>query len=366
VCVCLTLFLSFALSLDHSLTLCVQSLEGLLDAMVDGVILAKLINQTKPGTINEALLKTDLIKALTGSDANAQTKAVFGLSNNLELVLQGARAIGCKVRAATTVSPTAQRPLCSWAMAVRGQFVGIAPTDIIEKKEELVLGVIWQVLRVHLMKSTPDDRTGPPPAPRPSPAPPAAKHTHTHTHAGKHTHTDTQTHPLSLHAHPSHRCRTRRRQLAPPRPFSCCCGLHAGVNMFSHPELIRLLKKGESLGTLMEMAAEEVRRARAPAPSRCVPDAFSHGPLPGCLCVRMHALCGWVHLSADSAAVVQLPAAAGGPRTGDQQLWRGPQGRRRLYCAHAPNRAQEGRPLSHRRSPGQYVGRSFACSARMR
>jgi len=32
--------------------------------------------------------------------------------------------------------------------------VGIGPNDIIEKKEELVLSVIWQVLRVHLMRST--------------------------------------------------------------------------------------------------------------------------------------------------------------------------------------------------------------------
>jgi len=31
--------------------------------------------------------------------------------------------------------------------------------------------------------------------------------------------------------------------------------------MFSHPELLRLLKKGESLATLMEMSAEEVRSA---------------------------------------------------------------------------------------------------------
>ena len=72
-----------------------QTLEGLLEALVDGVILARLINQTKPGAVDEARLRTDLPRS-----PSADNKSVFALTSNLDLVLQGARAIGCKVRLA--------------------------------------------------------------------------------------------------------------------------------------------------------------------------------------------------------------------------------------------------------------------------
>jgi len=56
--------------------------------MVDGVILARIINMTKPGTINESQLKLDL---------HGSNRSLFEQTTNLELVLQGARSLGCKV-----------------------------------------------------------------------------------------------------------------------------------------------------------------------------------------------------------------------------------------------------------------------------
>ena len=74
--------------------------------MVDGVILAKIVNQTKPGTINEAQLKLDLGKP---NAADPNSKTLFALSNNLDLVLQGARTLGCKVAATMPAGPKEDR-----------------------------------------------------------------------------------------------------------------------------------------------------------------------------------------------------------------------------------------------------------------
>ena len=65
----------------------------------------------------------------------------------------------------------------------------------------------------------------------------------------------------------------------------------------------------------------------------------------------------------DSAALVQLPPGAGGPPDAHHQLWHGPEGRRAIHPAHAPDRPQAGGPLAGRRGACQYDVRPGALAA---
>ena len=79
----------------------------------DGLILAKLINDSQPGTIDERVLNN-------GKKLNA-----FQMTENNNLVVNSAKAIGCSV-------------------------VNIGSQDLIEGREHLILGLIWQIIKMGL------------------------------------------------------------------------------------------------------------------------------------------------------------------------------------------------------------------------
>lgn len=92
------------------------SLEGmtLFQECRDGLVLSKLINNSVPGTIDERVLNKN------GSKMNA-----FLVTENNNLVINSAKAIGCSV-------------------------VNIGAQDLAEGREHLVLGLIWQIIRIGL------------------------------------------------------------------------------------------------------------------------------------------------------------------------------------------------------------------------
>ncbi|RPA91604.1 hypothetical protein L873DRAFT_1713417 [Choiromyces venosus 120613-1] len=88
------------------------------DECRDGLVLAKLINDSVPDTIDERVLNRP----------NARTKKLnqFQMTENNNIVINSAKAIGCSV-------------------------VNIGSGDIIEVREHLILGLIWQVIRRGLL-----------------------------------------------------------------------------------------------------------------------------------------------------------------------------------------------------------------------
>lgn len=89
-----------------------NSASGLFAAVKDGVILCKLVNAAVAGTIDD--------RAINKGKLNQ-----FTMSENCTLALGSAAAIGCNV-------------------------VNIGPADIMAGTAHLVLGVLWQVIRVGL------------------------------------------------------------------------------------------------------------------------------------------------------------------------------------------------------------------------
>ncbi|KAJ7325369.1 hypothetical protein OS493_029920 [Desmophyllum pertusum] len=86
--------------------------DALFKAMKDGIVMCKLINWASPGTVDErAINKTKL--------------NVYNIHENQTLVLNSAMAIGCNI-------------------------VNIGAQDLIEGKPHLVLGLLWQVIRIGL------------------------------------------------------------------------------------------------------------------------------------------------------------------------------------------------------------------------
>ncbi|EMD31918.1 hypothetical protein CERSUDRAFT_119239 [Gelatoporia subvermispora B] len=83
----------------------------------DGLILCKLINDSVPDTIDPRVLN----KPTPRKPLNA-----FQMTENNNIVIQSAKAIGCSV-------------------------VNIGPTDIAEGREHLILGLIWQIIRRGLL-----------------------------------------------------------------------------------------------------------------------------------------------------------------------------------------------------------------------
>ncbi|KAJ3141985.1 hypothetical protein HK100_004466 [Physocladia obscura] len=79
----------------------------------DGLILAKLINDSVPNTIDERVLNV-------GKKQNA-----FQMTENNNVVVNSAKAIGCSV-------------------------VNIGAQDLIEGREHLALGLIWQIIKIGL------------------------------------------------------------------------------------------------------------------------------------------------------------------------------------------------------------------------
>jgi plastin-1 len=82
----------------------------------NGVLLCKLINAASPGTIFE--------KAIN-QKANMN---IFQIKENLNLAINAAKSIGCTV-------------------------VSIFPESIIEQKEYLILGLIWQIIKILMLSS---------------------------------------------------------------------------------------------------------------------------------------------------------------------------------------------------------------------
>ncbi|KAL2205582.1 hypothetical protein CC79DRAFT_1371388 [Sarocladium strictum] len=88
------------------------------DECRDGLVLAKLINDSVPDTIDERVMNMPGKKT---KNLNA-----FQMSENNNIVIESAKGIGCSV-------------------------VNIGAGDIIEVREHLILGLIWQVIRRGLL-----------------------------------------------------------------------------------------------------------------------------------------------------------------------------------------------------------------------
>jgi len=92
-----------------------ESME-LFAAVRDGILMCKLINTAVKGTIDERAIN---------KGANLNT---FKITENQNLCLNSAKAIGCSV-------------------------INIGSTDFIEGKVHLVLGLIWQIIRIGLLSA---------------------------------------------------------------------------------------------------------------------------------------------------------------------------------------------------------------------
>ena len=88
------------------------------DECRDGLVLAKLINDSVPDTIDE--------RVLNRAGKKIKTLNAFHMTENNNIVINSAKAIGCSV-------------------------VNIGSGDIIEVREHLILGLIWQVIRRGLL-----------------------------------------------------------------------------------------------------------------------------------------------------------------------------------------------------------------------
>jgi len=89
---------------------------GLFEAVKDGILLCKLINATIKDTIDPRAINTK------------QPLNAFKITENHNLALNSAKAIGCTV-------------------------INIGPSDLSAGKVHLVLGLIWQIIRIGLLAS---------------------------------------------------------------------------------------------------------------------------------------------------------------------------------------------------------------------
>lgn len=88
------------------------------DDCKDGLVLAKLINDSVSDTIDE--------RVLNKVGKKIKTLNAFHMTENNNIVIESAKGIGCSV-------------------------VNIGSGDIIEVKEHLILGLIWQIIRRGLL-----------------------------------------------------------------------------------------------------------------------------------------------------------------------------------------------------------------------
>jgi len=88
------------------------------DECKDGLVLAKLINDSVPDTIDE--------RVLNKVGKKIKTLNAFHMTENNNIVIESAKGIGCSV-------------------------VNIGSGDIIEVREHLILGLIWQIIRRGLL-----------------------------------------------------------------------------------------------------------------------------------------------------------------------------------------------------------------------
>ncbi|KAH8596391.1 calponin homology domain-containing protein [Bisporella sp. PMI_857] len=88
------------------------------DDCKDGLVLAKLINDSVPDTIDE--------RVLNRAGKKIKSLNAFHMTENNNIVIESAKGIGCSV-------------------------VNIGSGDIIEGREHLILGLIWQIIRRGLL-----------------------------------------------------------------------------------------------------------------------------------------------------------------------------------------------------------------------
>ncbi|XP_030848715.1 plastin-3 [Strongylocentrotus purpuratus] len=90
----------------------IQGEDGLFNAVADGILLCKMVNKSSPNTIDERAISTGKLNKFTQLE-------------NLTLALNSARSIGCSV-------------------------VNIDPLDLQQGTKHLVLGLVWQIIRIGL------------------------------------------------------------------------------------------------------------------------------------------------------------------------------------------------------------------------
>lgn len=89
--------------------------DDLFSAVDNGIILCKLVNIVQPGTVDERVLN------------KKKTMSVFHVKENINLALASIRSIGCKV-------------------------VSIDDELIMKRSENVILGLLWQIIRIILFK----------------------------------------------------------------------------------------------------------------------------------------------------------------------------------------------------------------------
>jgi len=98
-------------------------------ALTDGLLLAKLINDSVPDTIDERVLNKASKAKAPSAMPSAKSKATlnnFQMTENNNLVITSAKSLGLSV-------------------------VNIGATDLNEGREHLILGLIWQIIRRGLL-----------------------------------------------------------------------------------------------------------------------------------------------------------------------------------------------------------------------
>jgi plastin-1 len=103
--------------IGHKLPFATDTFE-MFDECRDGLVLAKLINDSVPDTIDERVMNRPGKKIKTLNN--------FHMTENNNIVIESAKGIGCSV-------------------------VNIGSGDIMEGREHLILGLIWQIIRRGLL-----------------------------------------------------------------------------------------------------------------------------------------------------------------------------------------------------------------------
>ncbi|KAJ3616873.1 hypothetical protein Zmor_008978 [Zophobas morio] len=101
-----------------------SSADLFFDNIRDGVILCKLINAVRAGTIPETSIKTNV--DWRNAD-KAGSRDIFEIAGNHSLALKAAKDLGCST-------------------------VNIGHEDIFRGSRHLILAIVWQLIRFHLMK----------------------------------------------------------------------------------------------------------------------------------------------------------------------------------------------------------------------
>ena len=98
--------------------------ETFLDQLNDGIILAKLINHAVEETIDERAINYNAPNAA----GVAKPLSIFQKMENLQIVVNSAKAIGCSI-------------------------INVGASDIREKNIHIILGLVWQIIRIDLLSS---------------------------------------------------------------------------------------------------------------------------------------------------------------------------------------------------------------------